>query len=100
MSTKTTACMLLIRNLILRTTWSKIYQFVQNDVTKLYTDPWRQLRGLKGSAAKMYVPNTTANLPGSSGIHASMGHGCLATKGGDQHNIVDSRWMIIKLYLI
>lgn len=35
-----------------------------------------QLRGLRGPAANILVPETTAHLQGSRGVHAEMGWGC------------------------
>ncbi|KAK3543536.1 hypothetical protein QTP70_023867, partial [Hemibagrus guttatus] len=41
--------------------------------------PTSQLAGLKGSAANILVPDTTAHLQGS-GVHALMGQGCFGSK--------------------
>ncbi|KAK3526241.1 hypothetical protein QTP70_020394 [Hemibagrus guttatus] len=40
----------------------------------IHGGPTSQLRGLKGSAANIFVPDTTAHLQGSSGVHASTEH--------------------------
>ena len=44
----------------------------------------------KGSAANTLVPDTTAHLKGSSGVHASMGQGCFGSKRGT--NKILGRW--------
>ncbi|KAK3514617.1 hypothetical protein QTP70_021529, partial [Hemibagrus guttatus] len=41
--------------------------------SQIHRGPTSQLTGLKGSAANILVPDTTAHLQGSSGAHASMG---------------------------
>ncbi|KAK3513688.1 hypothetical protein QTP70_028775 [Hemibagrus guttatus] len=46
----------------------------------IHGGPTSQLKGLKGSSANILVPDTTAHLQGSSGVHASMGQGCFGSK--------------------
>ncbi|KAK3541647.1 hypothetical protein QTP86_033848, partial [Hemibagrus guttatus] len=41
-----------------------------------------QLTGPKRSAANILVPDPTAHLQGSSGVHASTGQGCFGSKQG------------------
>ena len=41
----------------------------------IHGGPTSQLTGLKGSAAKILLPDTTAHLCGSSGVHVSIGQG-------------------------
>ncbi|KAK3515693.1 hypothetical protein QTP70_028532 [Hemibagrus guttatus] len=48
----------------------------------IHGGPTSQLRELKGSAANILVPDTTAHLQGSSGVHASTGQGCFGSKRG------------------
>ena len=52
--------------------------------------PTSQLTGHKGSAANILVPDTTAHLQGSSGIHSSVGQGCFGSKRGT--NTILGRW--------
>lgn len=52
--------------------------------------PISQRTGLKGSAANILVPDTTAQLQGSSGVHDSMGQGCFGSKIGT--NTILARW--------
>ncbi|KAK3517616.1 hypothetical protein QTP70_013286 [Hemibagrus guttatus] len=44
--------------------------------------PTSQLTGLKGSTANILVPDPTAHLQGSSGVHASTGQDCFGSKMG------------------
>ncbi|KAK3511175.1 hypothetical protein QTP70_032220, partial [Hemibagrus guttatus] len=44
--------------------------------------PPRNLQDLKGSAANILVPDNTAYLQGSSGVHALMDQGCFGSKRG------------------
>ena len=53
----------------------------------IHEGPTSQLTALKGSAANILMPDTTAHLRGSSGIHASIGHGLFWQQKGNQHNI-------------
>ncbi len=46
---------------------------VLNKQVRSMGGPTSQLTGLKGSAANIFVPDTTAHLQGSSGVHASTG---------------------------
>ena len=62
----------------------------------IHGGPTSQLTGLKGSAANILVPDTTAHLQGSSGVHASTGQLCFGSMG-DHHNI---RQVVIMLCLI
>ena len=48
----------------------------------IHGGPSLQLTRFKGSAADILVPNTTAHLQGSSGVHALMGKGCFGSKRG------------------
>ena len=63
----------------------------------IHGGPTSQLTGLKGSGANILVPDTTAHLQGSSGVHALMVQGCFGSKGGDQHSI---RLVVIMVCLI
>ena len=65
-------------------------------VSPIHGGPTLQLTGLKGSAANILVPDTTAHLQGSSGVHASTGQGCFGSKRGT-NNI---RQVIVMLCLI
>jgi len=56
----------------------------------IHTGPTLQLTGLKGSAANILVPDTTAHLQGSSGVHASTSQGCFGSKRGN--NTILGRW--------
>ncbi|KAK3543232.1 hypothetical protein QTP70_014109 [Hemibagrus guttatus] len=56
----------------------------------IHGGPTSQLTGLKGSAANILVPDTTAHLQGSSGVHASMGQGCSGSKR--RTNTILVRW--------
>ena len=46
----------------------------------IHGGPTSQLTGLKGSAANILVPDTTAHLQGSSGVYAWTGQGCFGSK--------------------
>ena len=48
----------------------------------IHGGPTLQLTGLQGSAANILVPDTTAHLQGSRGVHASTGQGCFGSKRG------------------
>ena len=53
--------------------------------------PTLQLTGFKGSAVNILVPDTTAHLRGSSGVHASMGWRCFGSNRGT--NTVLGSWL-------
>ncbi len=48
----------------------------------IHGGPALQLTGLKGTAIIILVPDSTAHLQGSSGVHASMIQGCFGSKNG------------------
>ena len=48
----------------------------------IHEGPTSQLIGLKGSAANILVPDTTAHLQGSRGVHAFTGQGRFGSKRG------------------
>ncbi|KAK3534682.1 hypothetical protein QTP86_020344 [Hemibagrus guttatus] len=48
----------------------------------IHGGPTSQLTGLKGSAANILVPDTTAHLQGSSGVHALTCQDCFGSKRG------------------
>ena len=56
----------------------------------IYGGSTSQLTGLKGSAANILVPDTTANFQGSRGVHASMGQGCFGSN--KETNTIVGRW--------
>ena len=47
---------------------------------EIHGGPISQLTGLKGSAANILVPDTTAHLQESNGVYASTGQGCFGSK--------------------
>lgn len=67
------------------------------------SDPWRlhlqeqQLTGIKGSAANIFVPDTTGHLQLSSRVHALMGQSCFGSNRGDQPSV---RQVVLILRLI
>ncbi|KAK3542654.1 hypothetical protein QTP86_031477 [Hemibagrus guttatus] len=56
----------------------------------IHGGPTSQLTGHERSAAKILVPDNTAHLQGSSGVHASTGQGCFGTKRGT--NTILGKW--------
>ncbi|KAK3570928.1 hypothetical protein QTP86_030463, partial [Hemibagrus guttatus] len=54
--------------------------FHVNGILWIHGGPTSQLTGIKGSVANILVPDTTANLQGSSGDHALTGLGCFGSK--------------------
>lgn len=53
----------------------------------IHKGPTLKFTRLKGLATHVSVPDTTANLPWSRGVRASMGQGLLSGKKGDLLNI-------------
>ena len=51
-------------------------------ISPIHGGPTSQLTGLKGSAANILVPDITAHLQGSSGVHVWTGQGCFGSKSG------------------
>lgn len=57
----------------------------------------QQLIGIKGSAAKIFVPDTTGHLQLSSRVHALMGQSCFGSNRGNQPGV---RQVVLILRLI
>ena len=53
--------------------------------------PTSQFTGLKRSTANFFVPDTTAHLQRSSGVHASRVRDVLASKTGPGRNVMSDR---------
>ncbi|KAK3529425.1 hypothetical protein QTP70_031116, partial [Hemibagrus guttatus] len=52
---------------------------VLNKQSLIHGGPTSQLKGLKGSAADILVPDTTAHLQKSCGVHTSRGQSCFGS---------------------
>ncbi|KAK3533183.1 hypothetical protein QTP70_013064 [Hemibagrus guttatus] len=59
-----------------------LWDVLDKQVRSMEAPPRNLLTGLTGSAANILVPDTTAHLQGSSGVHASTGQGCSGNKKG------------------